>query len=136
MAWYLHLKMTGWPMWKAILFSWLIAGGEYMLQVPANRLGHGDAKLSAAQLRAIAEVAILVSFMVFSSSVLKEPIRWNYVVGFVLVFIGVYIVVLGPFNGEVFPSDGGTNDNFEAALPTWNPTWNDSDVKNDGDDNA
>ncbi|EKX53323.1 hypothetical protein GUITHDRAFT_150380, partial [Guillardia theta CCMP2712] len=97
-AWYLHLKYSStWPMWKAILISWLIAGGEYCLQVPANRIGHTQAQMPAATLRAIAEFCILVSFLVFQQFVLCEPIRWNHLLGFAIVFVGVLVVLGGPF---------------------------------------
>jgi uncharacterized protein (DUF486 family) len=52
--------------------SWLIAGGEYCLQVPANRIG-ASSGLSAAQLRAIAELAILASFLVFNGAARHNP---------------------------------------------------------------
>lgn len=100
-AWYMHLRMHRWSMLKAIFLSWLIAGGEYMLQVPANRIGY-QAGLSPAQLRGIAEVAILASFLLFQSRVLHEPLLWNHVVGFAIVLVGVLIVLSGPFSAEVF----------------------------------
>jgi len=70
--------------------------------VPANRLGHGDANLSAADLRAIAEVAILVAFIMFSTFILKEPLKVNHIVGFLVVCLGVYIVLNGPFKDVVY----------------------------------
>ena len=103
-AWYLHLKFSGWSAGKAVLFSWLIAGGEYVLQVPANRIG-SQAGLSAAQLRAVAEIAILLSFIVFQTRVLLQPLLWNHLLGFFTVLIGVLIVLNGPFTS---PVAGGT----------------------------
>ena len=41
-AWYYHLKHQGWPLWKAIVLSWFIALFEYLLMVPANRLGYAS----------------------------------------------------------------------------------------------
>ena len=71
-AWYVHLKYAeSWSLVKAILISWLVAGGEYILQVPGNRIGM-RAGLSAAQLRAIAELAILFSFLYFQLKVLEQ----------------------------------------------------------------
>ena len=98
-AWYLHLKFTSqWSLSRAVLTSWLIAGGEYCLQVPANRVGM-QAGMSAAQLRAVAELAILAAFVVFQVRVLAQPLTWNHVIGFLVVLIGVGIVLVGPFNG-------------------------------------
>jgi len=101
-AWYLHLKYKEWPMWRAILYSWLLAFGEYCLQVPANRIGHTDAKMSAATLRAIAEVAILASFILFQTVVLREPVKLNHLIGFGMVLCGVCIVVAGPWDSTVY----------------------------------
>jgi uncharacterized protein (DUF486 family) len=56
-AWYYHLKHEGWPLWKAILISWLIALVEYCLAVPANRLGHSNG-FNLFQLKIIQEVEI------------------------------------------------------------------------------
>jgi hypothetical protein len=79
-AWYGHLKYKSSPLWIAILVSWGIAFVEYCFQVPANRLGHGQ--FSAAQLKTIQEVISLVVFAGFSVTYLREPLRWNYAIGF------------------------------------------------------
>ncbi len=79
-AWYGHLKYKSSPLWIAILVSWGIAFVEYCFQVPANRFGHGQ--FSAAQLKTIQEVISLVVFAGFSVTYLREPLRWNYAVGF------------------------------------------------------
>jgi uncharacterized protein len=55
------LKFKHLPLWQAILFSWLVAFAEYVLQVPANRMGH--TVYSAAQLRIFAEFFTLASFV-------------------------------------------------------------------------
>ena len=75
-AWYGHLKHRDTPMIIAILVSWLIALGEYCLQVPANRLGYG--KFTAYQLKIIQEVITLTVFMVFAALYLNEKFRWNH----------------------------------------------------------
>jgi len=81
-AWYGHLKYGhDWPLWKAILVSWVIALCEYCLAVPANRLGYG--KFSGFQLKAIQEVVTLV-FVGFAAFFLKEKLVWNYLVAFAL----------------------------------------------------
>jgi len=89
-AWYGHLKYKDSPLMWAILISWLIAFAEYCFQVPANRIGHYQ--FSAAQLKTIQEVITLVVFCVFSVVYLKEPLKWNYLVGFVFIFIAVFFV--------------------------------------------
>jgi hypothetical protein len=91
LAWYGHLKYKNTALWLTILVSWLIAFVEYCFQVPANRLGHAQG-YSGAQLKIIQEVITLVVFAGFSVAYLKEPLRWNYVVGFVLVLAAVFFV--------------------------------------------
>jgi uncharacterized protein len=89
-AWYGHLKYKSSPLWLAILVSWGIASIEYCFQVPANRIGH--ATFTAAQLKTIQEVITLVVFAVFSVTYLKEDFKWNYVVGFALIALAVFII--------------------------------------------
>ncbi len=89
-AWYGHLKFKGLPLWKAILFSWLIAFLEYCFQVPANRIGYG--RLTAAQLKTIQEIITLTVFSFFSILYLKEEFRWNYLVGFILIVMAGYFI--------------------------------------------
>lgn len=89
-AWYGHLKHKSRPLLLVILVSWLIALPEYCFQVPANRLGHRT--FSAAQLKVMQEVITLIVFCVFSLLYLREPIRWNYVVGFLLIVAAVAVV--------------------------------------------
>ncbi|MBL9043540.1 MAG: DMT family protein [Myxococcales bacterium] len=89
-AWYGHLKFKSVPLWQAILVSWLIAFVEYCLQVPANRMGHGT--YSAAQLKIMQEVITLVVFCVFSMLYLKEPLRWNYLIGFGFMVLAVFFI--------------------------------------------
>jgi uncharacterized protein (DUF486 family) len=79
-AWYGHLKHRQYPLWIAVLVSWLIALPEYSLQVPANRFGYGQ--LSGFQLKIIQEVITLVVFVAFASWYLGESLRWNYIVAF------------------------------------------------------
>ena len=86
-AWYGHLKFKESPLWLAILVSWGIALIEYCFQVPANRWGH--ATFSAPQLKILQEVITLVVFGVFSVTFLKEPLRWNHGVGFLLILAAV-----------------------------------------------
>lgn len=89
-AWYGHLKYKSSPLFTVILISWLIAFVEYCFQVPANRWGHSQ--FSAAQLKTIQEVISLVVFSVFSVVYLKEEFRWNYLVGFLLIVVAVFVI--------------------------------------------
>lgn len=83
-AWYGHLKYGhDWPLWKAILVSWLIALLEYCLAVPANRIGF--VQFSGFQLKVIQEAVTLTVFMAFAVLFLKERLAWNYVVSFALI---------------------------------------------------
>ena len=89
-AWYGHLKFKAAPLIAVILVSWGIAFFEYVLQVPANRIGHGH--FSAAQLKTIQEVITLTVFAGFSALYLGEPIRWNHAVGFTLIAAGAWFI--------------------------------------------
>ena len=89
-AWYGHLRYKEVALWKVILVSWLIAFFEYCFQVPANRIGHGQ--FSAFQLKTIQEVITLVVFIGFSVFYLREELKWNYIVGFVLILAAVFFV--------------------------------------------
>ncbi|HEY8463228.1 MAG TPA: DMT family protein [Bacillota bacterium] len=89
-AWYGHLKYKTAPLIKVILISWLIALLEYCFQVPANRIGHQY--FSAAQLKIIQEVITLVVFSFFSVFYLKEGLKWNYLVGFLMILGAVFFV--------------------------------------------
>jgi uncharacterized protein len=89
-AWYGHLKYKQAPLFTVIVISWLIAFIEYCFQVPANRIGHYQ--YSAAQLKTMQEVITLVVFCVFSVVYLKESIKWNYAVGFLMMIGAVFFV--------------------------------------------
>jgi uncharacterized protein len=89
-AWYGHLKYKESALWKVILVSWLIAFVEYCFQVPANRFGH--AYFSTAQLKTMQEVITLAVFCIFSVVYLKEELKWNYIVGFLLIAGAVFFV--------------------------------------------
>jgi uncharacterized protein (DUF486 family) len=90
-AWYGHLKHKQTALWLAVLVSWLIAFVEYCFQVPANRLGH-NAGISTPQLKTIQEIITLMVFSVFSIYYLKEPMKWNYLIGFCLIAFGALFV--------------------------------------------
>lgn len=77
-AWYAHLKdLKDKPWIIAALISWGIALFEYLLQVPANRIGYTGG-LSGAQLKIIQEVITLCVFAPFAIFYLKERLSWNY----------------------------------------------------------
>lgn len=92
-AWYGHLKFKSSPMWMAILASWGIAFFEYVLQVPANRLGHG--RFSVIELKLMQEVITLGVFLAFAFLWLGETPRWNHLVAMALVVAAVFFAFLG-----------------------------------------
>ena len=76
-AWYGHLKsFKGSALWIAILVSWGIAFFEYLLQVPANRIGSETFTLP--QLKIIQEVITMVVFAGFSVWYMKVPLKLDY----------------------------------------------------------
>jgi uncharacterized protein (DUF486 family) len=89
-AWYGHLKFKESPLWIVILVSWGIAFFEYCIQVPANRLG--SSYFSVAQLKVAQEVITLTVFGVFSVLYFNEELKWNYLVGFILIILAVFFV--------------------------------------------
>ncbi len=89
-AWYGHLKFKSKPIAIVILVSWLIAFVEYCFQVPANRMG--SYVFTAAQLKTIQEVITLVVFAAFSILYLREPMKWNYILGFFLIVLAVFVI--------------------------------------------
>jgi uncharacterized protein len=101
LAWYGHLKFKEmkWSenlslIW-VILISWGIALFEYMLQVPANRIGSNEygGPFSLIQLKVIQEVITLTVFVVFSLIFFKnETFRMNHLIGFVFLVLAVYFI--------------------------------------------
>ncbi|MFM2243753.1 MAG: hypothetical protein RLZ97_2609 [Verrucomicrobiota bacterium] len=76
-AWYAHLKdMRAKPWIIAVLFSWGIAFFEYLVQVPANRIGYKV--FSLAQLKIMQEVITLAVFVPFAVFFMKEKLSWNF----------------------------------------------------------
>lgn len=90
-AWYGHLKNTEMPLWKAIIISWGIALFEYVLMVPANRLGYENG-MNGFQLKITQEVITLIVFTVFAVLYLKEPFHWKYLVSFAFLMSAVYFM--------------------------------------------
>jgi uncharacterized protein (DUF486 family) len=88
-AWYGHLRFKKAPLVVAVLASWGIALFEYMLQVPANRIGYRV--LSAYQLKVMQEAITLVVFMVFAAFWLGEGVQVRYLVSFGLIVAAVIV---------------------------------------------
>lgn len=100
-AWYGHLKFKemSWSqnlgLVSIILISWGIALFEYILQVPANRIGFREygGPFSLVELKVIQEVITLTVFVIFSIVFFKnETFRWNHAVGFVLLILAVFFI--------------------------------------------
>ena len=76
-AWYGHLKtLRGMPWWTAALVSWGVALFEYLLQVPANRLGYG--RFTLGQLKIMQEIITLSVFVPFAVFYMKEKVKLDY----------------------------------------------------------
>ena len=91
-AWYAHLKHKDVALWKVILASWGIAFFEYLLMVPANRMG--SARYSAPQLKGMQEVITLLVFAAFSAAYLGQPLKWNHWAGFALIAAAAWLIFL------------------------------------------
>lgn len=101
LAWYGHLKFKEmrWSqnlgLMSIILISWGIALFEYLLQVPANRLGFKeyDGPFSLVQLKVIQEVITLTVFIIFSLLFFKnESVRLNHLIAFIFLILAVYFM--------------------------------------------
>jgi uncharacterized protein (DUF486 family) len=76
-AWYAHLKnLNDRPWWLAALASWGVALFEYLLQVPANRVGYGE--MSLGQLKILQEVITLAVFVPFAVLYMREPLKLDF----------------------------------------------------------
>ncbi len=91
-AWYGHLKFRSVPIFTVILVSWGIAFFEYLLMVPANRIG--AAVYSAPQLKGMQEVITLLVFAGFSTWYLDQPLKWNHWAGFALIVVAAWLIFL------------------------------------------
>ena len=90
-AWYAHLKnLSAKPWWLAALLSWGIALFEYLLQVPANRIGSSE--LSLAQLKIIQEVITLSIFVPFVVFYMGQPLKLDYLWAALCILGAVYFV--------------------------------------------
>ena len=90
-AWYGHLKnLLSYPWYIAALVSWSIALFEYLLQVPANRIGFSD--LSVAQLRILQEVISLSVFVPFAVLYLGQSLKLDYLWAGLCLIGAVYFI--------------------------------------------
>ena len=93
-AWYAHLRnLSHRPWWIAALVSWGIALFEYLLQVPANRIGY--TVLSLAQLKILQEVITLAVFVPFAVLDMRQPIRLDFLWAALCLVGAVYFVFRG-----------------------------------------
>lgn len=95
-AWYAHLKeLNNKPWIIAALVSWGIAFFEYLLQVPANRIGYST--LNVGQLKIMQEVITLCVFLPFSVLYLKEPLKLDFLWAALCMVGAVYFIFRGRF---------------------------------------
>lgn len=100
-AWYGHLKFKDYKwfdnlsIFHIILISWGLAFFEYIVMVPANRLGFKEngGSFSLIELKVLQEVITLVVFTAFALIFFKtETFRWNHAIGFVFLVLAVYFI--------------------------------------------
>ena len=90
-AWYAHLRnLSERPWWIAALASWGIALFEYLLQVPANRIGYTT--LSLAQLKIMQEIITLSVFAPFAVFYMRQPLKLDYLWAALCLLGAVYFV--------------------------------------------
>ena len=93
-AWYAHLKnLSAKPWWIAALASWGIALFEYLLQVPANRIGF--TQLSLTQLKIMQEAITLVVFVPFAILYMNQPVKLDYLWAALCILGAVYFIFRG-----------------------------------------
>jgi uncharacterized protein len=90
-AWYAHLRnLAGRPWYLAALASWGIALFEYLLQVPANRIGY--TAMSLGQLKILQEVITLVVFIPFAVFYMRQPFKVDYLYAALCIVGAVYFM--------------------------------------------
>lgn len=94
-AWYAHLKdLSGRAWYVAALASWGIALFEYLLQVPANRIGYTVVTLP--QLKILQEAITLTVFVPFAILYMKQPFKLDYLYAAVCILGAVYFIFRNP----------------------------------------
>lgn len=92
-AWYGHLKhLADRPWLFAALVSWAIALAEYLLQVPANRIGYTSGTFTLAQLKITQEVITLSVFVPFAVLYMREPLKLDYLWAALCLVGAVYFI--------------------------------------------
>jgi len=91
-AWYGHLKYKEVSLGWAILVSWGIAGLEYCVMIPANRIGHGV--FTVTELKIIQEILTLTVFSGFVIFFMHEKLHWNHIVAFLCIFAAAFFTFL------------------------------------------
>ena len=89
-AWYGHLRFKGVALWKVVLVSWGIAFFEYLVQVPANRIGYG--RFSLAQLKIMQEVITLTIFVPFAVLYMNQPLKMDFLYAGLCLMGAVYFI--------------------------------------------
>jgi uncharacterized protein (DUF486 family) len=90
-AWYGHLKnLNSKPWYIAAIISWLIAGAEYLFQVPGNRIGFSV--MSLAQLKIMQEAITLAVFVPFAIFYMNEPMKMDYLYAGLCLVGAVYFI--------------------------------------------
>jgi uncharacterized protein (DUF486 family) len=97
-AWYAHLKeLSAKPWFIAALLSWAVAFFEYMLQVPANRIGY--TVLSLGQLKILQEVITLSVFVPFAYFYMKQPLKLDYLWAGLCILGAAYFIFRSKLGG-------------------------------------
>ena len=96
-AWYYHVKQKEWGLVLAIAVSWLIALPEYILQVPANRLGHvdHDGTFTLPQLKMLQEALALAVFVPFAVLYMKQPVKLDFLWAALCIMGAMYFMFRG-----------------------------------------
>lgn len=93
-AWYAHLKdLSAKPWYVAALVSWGIALLEYLIQVPANRIGFTE--MSLGQLKILQEAVTLAVFVPFAVYYMQQPLKWDYLWAALCMLGAVYFIFRG-----------------------------------------
>lgn len=93
-AWYAHLKnLHDRPWWIAALVSWAIALFEYLIQVPANRIGHTAMDLG--QLKILQEAITLIVFVPFAVFYMAQPLKLDYLWAGLCILGAVFFIFRG-----------------------------------------
>jgi uncharacterized protein len=94
-AWYAHLRDLGHRPWYIAAFvSWGIALFEYVLQVPANRIGYTE--MSLTQLKILQEIITLAVFVPFAAFYMQKPVKLDYLWAALCMLGAVYFVFRSP----------------------------------------